>query len=238
MSRPVRTGNYKEENFDEAANLIRAAAADGAKIAVTFEQFLDGYGRDANKMDGLSDPDVDRCEVYGKSDYVTRLAELASELGIVIVAGLALAEPDDTYNSAIVFGKDGTQLGRYRKTHNAGTYATWFAPLTAQEKHTSCPSFDLGAGKIGIKICNDRHFRETTTYLIENGCELLLCPSFGEYDPAGLVDDSKEFGIWTVFVHPEGCQFIEDGAMVSEQRHTEGTGSYAISELEYRVPRR
>lgn len=236
MNVPVRAGSYRDSNYEEAVRLIRAAAGQGARLACTYEQFLDGYGFDGNKIPSIDDPNVERCEVIGDSVYVKGLAELAGELEITIVAGVATQEGSGTYNSALVFGSDGHLLGHYRKTHNAGHYATWFAPLSQDRKKASCPSFDVGTGKVGIKICNDRHFSETTAYLIENGCELLLCPSFGKYDPSRLLDDSADYGIWTVFVHPEGCQFIHNGKVVREQKPIEDRGSYALHEVEFIKP--
>ena len=236
MTVPVRDGNYKQRNFAEASDLIRSAAADGAELACTYEQFLDGYGRDGNKISSIDDPDASRCEVIEDSLYVKGLAELSGELGITIVAGIATQEGSETYNSALVFDTDGNLLGQYRKTHNAGQASTWFAPLSDTQKKASCPTFQVETGRVGIKICNDRHFSETTAYLIENGCELLLCPSFGKYDPSRLIDDSADFGIWTIFVHPQGCQFIHDGQVIHEQKAVEGRGSYGLHEVEFVKP--
>ena len=181
----------------------------------------------------MVDANVERCESIDKCKYVRGLADLAAKLEMAIVAGMAIREEDGTYNSAIVFSSVGELMGQYRKTHNAGQYATWFAPLTPEQKKASCPSFDLGFGKVGIKICNDRHFQETTAYLMENGCELLLCPSFGQYDPSKLIADSAKFGISAVFIHPEGCQFIHHGEIVYEQKAVEKEGSYALYEVEF-----
>lgn len=134
MNVPVRAGSYRDSNYEEAVRLIRAAAGQGARLACTYEQFLDGYGFDGNKIPSKDDPNVERCEVIGDSVYVKGLAELAGELEITIVAGVATQEGSGTYNSALVFGSDGHLLGQYRKTHNAGHYATWFAPLSQDRK--------------------------------------------------------------------------------------------------------
>ena len=178
MTNPVREGNYKETNFREAIGLIRQAAHEGAQLVSTFEQFLDGYGFDANKIPSLDDANVDRCEIIEESKYVQGLADLAEELNIVIVAGIAVREDDGTYNSALIFGSAGELHGTYRKTHNAGKYADWFAPLGEKEKKDKCPSFDLSGGRLSVKICNDRHFEETTKYMIENGCESRWMPVY------------------------------------------------------------
>ena len=160
--------------------------------------------------------------------------DLTKELRLVIVAGVGLREESGTYNSALIFDQSGKLVGRYRKTHNAGRYARWFAPLDKEQREANCPSFDIGPGRISVKICNDRHFRETTVYMVENGCELILSPSYGRYDPSRLKEDTKEFGVWAVFVHPRGCQLIDGGDIVFEKRAAEGKGSYALHEIELR----
>ncbi len=88
MGEPVRDGNFKERNFRDTEALIREAAKAGARLICTFEQFLDGYGFDANKIPNMDDKRVDRYEVIGKSKYVKRLGNLAKELSLVIVAGM------------------------------------------------------------------------------------------------------------------------------------------------------
>ena len=236
MGEPVRDGNFKERNFRDTEALIREAAKAGARLICTFEQFLDGYGFDANKIPNMDDKRVDRYEVIGKSKYVKRLGNLAKELSLVIVAGIGIKEESGTYNSALIFDQSGKLTGKYRKTYNHGKYVKWFAALSKEQKKANCPSFDLGTGRISVKICNDRHFRETTVYMVENGCELILSPCFGGYKPSGLKRDSKEFGIWTVFVHPRGCQFMNNGEVAFEKKAVIGKGSFALYEVEFRKP--
>lgn len=233
---PVRRGNYKAENLRQAEELIREAAATGAELVCTYEQFLDGYGRDANKMQGARDPQATRCEVIGESVYVQRLGDLAEELHIAIVAGVAIREGDDTFNSTLLFSNTGKLIGIYRKTHNAGKYARWFAPLTANAKKAACPSFPIGVGRLSVKICNDRRFPETTDYMVENGCELLLCPAYGTYSADKLLSDSERFGIWAVFVHPDGCQFIDSGEIVLERRRGRNERCVVLHRVQFRSP--
>lgn len=233
---PVRTGDYKAENFRRAEQLIRHAAALGADLVCTYEQFLDGYGLDANKMQGATDPQATRCEVIGESPYVRRLSELAKELRIAIVAGMAIREGSQTFNSSLIFDPTGSLIGIYRKTHNAGKYARWFAPLTVDQKKAACPSFPMGAGRLSIKICNDRRFPETTEYMVDNGCQLLLCPAFGNYSADQLMEDSRRFGLWAVFVHPEGCQFIDSGNLVLEHRRQPDEPCVVLHTVEFRSP--
>ena len=234
MNRPIQRADYKDQNIKEASRLIREATKEGAQIICTYEQFLDGYGFGANKIPSLQDPNIERCENIETSKYLQALKDLSAELRITIVAGIAIKEECKTYNSALIFDPSGNLIGRYRKTHNAGKYATWFAPLTTEQQKDNCPSFDIGPRKISIKICNDLHFRQTTTYMMQNDCELLLCPAFGKYDPSSLKKDSAEFGIWAVFIHPQGCQFINNGTIIAEQKAVKDKGSFALYKVAFK----
>jgi N-carbamoylputrescine amidase len=236
MSDMIRTGDYREHNFRKAEVQIRRAAKAGADLVSTCEQFLDGYGFDANKIENMDSGHVGRCEVFGKSIYIERLAALAKELDIIIVAGVALKEGKTTYNSTLIFDGEGRLVGKYRKTHNQNGYARWFALLTTAEKRSHCPSFDVGLGRISTKICNDRRFSETTHYMVENGAELILCPAYGRYNPSRLVEDAKEFGLWCVFLHPEGIQFINRDGVVLEKKKEEGVDDFALYEVEFVTP--
>ena len=66
MGQPIREGNYKERNLRETEALIREAAKAGARLVCTFEQFLDGYGFDANKIPNMDDKRIGRYEIIGK----------------------------------------------------------------------------------------------------------------------------------------------------------------------------
>jgi predicted amidohydrolase len=232
----ARTGDFRQRNFEQAETLIRQAAAAGAELVCTCEQFLDGYGFDANKMSGVDDPRASRCEDIDTSPYIQRLSELARELKVVVVAGVALKQGTATYNSALVFDARGRLAGVYRKTHNANQPARWFAPLTDAQKKSACASYDVGPGRLSVKICNDRHFTETTRHMVGNGCELLLCPAYGKYSPSRLLDDSREFGLWAVFVHPDGCQFIDHGRLILERKRRPGERCFVLHEVEFRKP--
>src|SRR5262249_30062601 len=90
----------KEANCRRIEPLIREAATGGARIVCTTECFLDGYAI-ADKSIPL---DVYRSlgENIPDGAYFRRLAELAKELDVYLVAGMLEADADDRYNTAAV----------------------------------------------------------------------------------------------------------------------------------------
>ena len=100
----------KEANWDRVKGMIREAANHDAQIVCTTECFLDGYamGDETMPLKKLGEPIPD-----GK--FFKRLAELAAELKIHLVAGMLEADGDKRLNTAIVFGPDGQMIGKARE---------------------------------------------------------------------------------------------------------------------------
>lgn len=151
--------------------LIREAAAKGAQVVVTQELFLTPYfcrTQDTACFD-LADP------VPGP--LTDRLAALAGELGIVLVASLFEQRGPGLYhNTAVVFDADGTLLGSYRKSHipqDPGFEEKfYFTP-----GDTDYPVWDTRFGKLAVLICWDQWFPEAARLAALNGAQILVYPT-------------------------------------------------------------
>lgn len=112
---------------------------------------------------------------------------LSQKYGITLVAGSSAIMtpgiyPDSLsyghgpiYNAGFVFGPDGRALeDAIRKVHPIPS-ETGF---TTASKAEFLPTFSVGGRKIGVMICADSWFNDTTGYLADEGAELLLVPSF------------------------------------------------------------
>src|SRR4051794_20118998 len=94
----VRGG--KTANYRRVEPLRRAAAAAGAQIVCTTECFLDGYAIADKRVPlpayrALGEP-------IPAGYFYRRLAALAAELRIHLVAGMTEAAGDDRYNAAVI----------------------------------------------------------------------------------------------------------------------------------------
>ncbi|HEU4473531.1 MAG TPA: nitrilase-related carbon-nitrogen hydrolase, partial [Gemmatimonadales bacterium] len=101
-----------DENLEKAVKGVRDAAAKGAQIICLPELFRSQYFCQTEDHDhfALAEP------VPGPS--TERLAGLAGELGVVIVASLFEKRAQGLYhNTAAVLDADGRYLGKYRKMH-------------------------------------------------------------------------------------------------------------------------
>lgn len=199
----------KEANYARAEKLITAAARGGAKLVCTTECFLDGYA-----IDDKSIP-LDEYRSLGEpipnGKCYQRLAALADELDIYLIAGMLEADGEHRFNTAVFIDPDGKLIGKYRK-HNLGHEAGRNTP------GTETPTFHTPFGKIGIMICADRRDPDLVKQLRAAGAEILICPSGGMYGPKSndpiVQARSKENEVPILFVHPAEFLVTDSGGEI------------------------
>jgi len=99
-----------------------------------------------------------------------RLAELAGDLGIWLVPGSVCERGEDglLYNTAVAFSPEGQLVASYRKVF------PW-RPYEPYEPGDRFVVFDVpGTGRMGLSICYDAWFPETTRHLAWMGAEVVL----------------------------------------------------------------
>ncbi|GHF30303.1 carbon-nitrogen hydrolase family protein [Streptomyces griseoluteus] len=98
------------------------------------------------------------------------LAELAGDLGVWLAPGSVYERGADgrVYNTAPVYSPRGERVAAYRKVF------PW-RPYETVTPGTGFTVFDLdGVGRVGLSICYDAWFPETTRHLAWMGAELVL----------------------------------------------------------------
>ncbi|MFZ4377784.1 MAG: carbon-nitrogen hydrolase [Saprospiraceae bacterium] len=175
-----------QENENRTQRQIEEAAGLGANIvclqelfnAIYFCQYVDVKSyRYAQKFPNAS---------------TDKLQALAKRLGIVLVVPFfEEALPGVYFNSAVVYDKDGTYLGKYRKNHipEGPQYLEkyYFTP-----GDLGYPIFKTQFGIIGIGICWDQWFPEVARILALQGAEILLYPTAIGSEPDRPEFDSSE----------------------------------------------
>ncbi|MEA5115687.1 MAG: carbon-nitrogen hydrolase [Geobacteraceae bacterium] len=174
--------NNRTANLEKSASGIRRAAADGASLAILQELHAGPYfcqTEDTRNFD-LAEP------VPGPTSGL--LATVARECGIVIVASLfERRAPGIYHNTAVVFEKDGSIAGTYRKMHipdDPGFYEKfYFTPGDLGFKPV-----DTSIGRLGVLVCWDQWYPEAARLMALAGAELLIYPTAIGWDP----DDTAE----------------------------------------------
>ena len=150
---------------------IREAASSGASIVCLEELFQSRYF--PQRVDVRNYALAEALP----SKTSERMAELAAELGIVLIVPLfEEARPGVYFNTALVFDADGRELGKYRKTHipDGPQYHEkfYFTP-----GNLGYPVFPTRHGVIGVGICWDQWFPEVARVFALEGAQILFYPS-------------------------------------------------------------
>jgi N-carbamoylputrescine amidase len=162
----------KQDAIDKHIKMIADAAGQGAQVVGLQEIFHGPYfcaEQDA-KWYATAEPE--------DGPTVTRMREVAREHGIVlIVPWYEEAQPGVYYNTACVIERDGTVLGKYRKTHIPQVGPCFWEKFYFKPGNLGYPVWDTSVGRIGLIICYDRHFPEVARELGLKGAELVFNPS-------------------------------------------------------------
>lgn len=124
---------------------------------------------------GLKGEEAQRAVVRVPGPEVERLAQAAKRAQTHVIVGLLERAEPVGYNSAVLLGPDGDLLGTYRKVHITPTeYTNDTYPRTHGD---AWPVFETRHGKVGIQICYDYYFPESTRCLALGGAEIVFCPT-------------------------------------------------------------
>ena len=161
---------------------VKNLASRGAELVVLQELHDSLYfcqTEDTAKFDLAVKIPGEITEIYG---------EVAREYGVVLVTSLFEKRAAGLYhNTAVVFEKDGSIAGKYRKMHIPDDPAYY-------EKFYFTPG-DLGfhpiqtsVGKIGLQVCWDQWYPEGARLMALQGADLLVYPTAIGYEST----DTKE----------------------------------------------
>lgn len=146
-----------------------AASAASSNLLVVPELYLTGYNLDA----ALSP------EPHG-GPHFTAASEIAAEFNISIVFTYAELGSDDnkTYDSAVLFGRDGTPRLNYRKVNLASGENLFLSP-----GGVIGPVIDVDGIRVGIIICFDVFLPEPARILAIDNVDLIIIPTANGYPP-------------------------------------------------------
>jgi len=162
----------RADNLRVARELLERAAAAGADFAM-LPEYVDYLGPAA----GAPKPEpID-------GEFATFFADAARDLGIWVHAGsFHEIGPDSerTFNTSLIFGRDGTLAATYRKIHLYDVEIP--GRVSYQESRTVAPGTELITAPIdgvpfGLSICYDLRFPELYRRLAVDGATVLVVPA-------------------------------------------------------------
>jgi N-carbamoylputrescine amidase len=106
-----------------------------------------------------------------------RFGKLAEELKVVIVTSLfEKRAPGLFHNTAVVFEKDGSIAGKYRKMHIPDDPA-YYEKFYFTPGDSGFEPIKTSAGKLGVLVCWDQWFPEAARLMTLKGSDLLIYPT-------------------------------------------------------------
>jgi N-carbamoylputrescine amidase len=124
------------------------------------------------------------------------LSALAKKHQVVLVGGIFEKRAAGVYhNTALVFDKDGSRAGYYRKMHipdDPGFYEKFYFTPGDSENGSGSSGFtpvQTSIGKLGVLICWDQWYPEAARLMALAGAEILLYPTAIGWD---ISDESAE----------------------------------------------
>jgi N-carbamoylputrescine amidase len=172
-------------NMSRLAEGIRDLARRGAELVVLQELHNSLYFCQVESVDNfdLAEP------IPGPSTKF--YGEIAKELGIVLVTSLFERRAPGLYhNTAVVFERDGSIAGKYRKMHIPDDPAYY-------EKFYFTPG-DLGfkpiqtsVGRLGVLVCWDQWYPEAARLMALAGAEILIYPTAIGYESSDSPEEQE-----------------------------------------------
>lgn len=135
--------------------------------------------------------------------FMLAVASIAREAGLAILCGYPEQSAAGVYNSAALFGSDGTLLLNHRKLHLSGPYEKSHFITDANSVQIA----DVGGVKVAPLICYDVEFPEAVRAAALAGAELVAVPT-------ALVD---QFAFLTRTLIP--TRAFENGIFVAYANH-------------------
>lgn len=181
----------KQANIEKSISGIAECAAKGAELVVLQELHCGIYFCQAEEvgMFDLAEP------IPGPDTVIFSAA--AKKYGVVLVTSLFEKRAPGLYhNTAVVFEKDGSMAGKYRKMHIPDDPAYY-------EKFYFTPG-DLGfhpiktsVGMLGVLVCWDQWYPEAARLMALAGAEMLIYPTAIGWESSDKPEEkSRQHGAW------------------------------------------
>lgn len=179
-------------NIKHICQSIRQAAEEGAELVVLQELHNSLYfcqTEDTSLFDLAEPIPGPSTETYGN---------LAKELSIVIVTSLFERRAAGLYhNTAVVFEKDGSIAGKYRKMHIPDDPA-YYEKFYFTPGDMGFHPIDTSVGRLGVQVCWDQWYPEGARLMALQGAELLIYPTAIGYESSDTQDEQeRQREAWT-----------------------------------------
>ncbi len=177
-------------NLQKAAAMVKEAAEGGAQVVCLPELFTTPYFPQ-HGLGSASERENVPCETVPGA-AADALSAMAKDNGVVLVGGSIYEKAGERFfNTALVHGRDGDLLGKYRKTHIPHD-ENFYEQDYFDKGDTGFQVIDTPHGRISPLICFDQWFPEAARACALEGTQMLFYPT-----AIGLSDNiEQQEGDW------------------------------------------
>jgi len=180
----------KDQTIKKTISMIKDASKNGSDLVVLQELHQTHYFCQNENVDTF-----DLANDYEKD--ILFWADVAKEYSVVLVTSLFEKRAAGLYhNTAVVFDKDGSICGKYRKMHipdDPGFYEKfYFTPgdLGFEPIQTSI-------GKLGVMVCWDQWYPEGARLMALKGADILIYPTaIGWFEDDAEDEKQRQLDSW------------------------------------------
>jgi len=157
-------------NIRKTEKMIRQAVRKGAQIICLQELFQTPYFPQWEKMNKNNFAE----SIPGPTSKI--MQQLAKNLGVTLIVPMYERLGNKFYNTAVVFSKQGKNIGKYHKIHiphDPGFYEKEYFEQGSQ----GYKIFTVGGVKFAVLICYDQWFPEAAREVRLKGAEIIFYPT-------------------------------------------------------------
>ena len=130
---------------------------------------------------------------------ITRFSALAKEAQVVLVSSLFEKRAKGLYhNTAVVFEKDGSIAGKYRKMHIPDD-PSFYEKFYFTPGDLGFSPIDTSVGRLGVLVCWDQWYPEAARIMALKGADILIYPTAIGFTPSDRPDEkSRQLDSWQI----------------------------------------
>lgn len=180
----------KEKTIEKTCEFIEQAAKQGAELVCLGELHQSEYFCQSENVDFF-----DLANDYEKD--VEFWASVAKKNGVVLLTSLFEKRSAGLYhNTAVVFEKDGTIAGKYRKMHIPDD-PCFYEKFYFTEGDLGFEPISTSLGKLGVLICWDQWYPEAARIMALKGAQILIYPTaIGWFDKDENDEKQRQLNAW------------------------------------------
>ena len=180
----------KVRTIARSIELIARAAAKGAQLIVLQELHQTHYFCQRENTENF-----DYAQDFERD--LRLWSEVAKRFGVVLVSSLFERRAAGLYhNTAVVFERDGTIAGKYRKMHIPDD-PQFYEKFYFTPGDLGFEPIDTSVGRLGVLVCWDQWYPEAARAMALRGAELLIYPTaIGWFDGDGEDEKARQLEAW------------------------------------------